>query len=763
MSAHETGTGMVTPHAIDRYWVESIIGRGGFGAVYRARHMHTRQVVALKMLRASAPPGAHGANPGAHLVREAQILATVRHRNIVQVFDAGVVDGAAFIAMELVEGASIEQLLAQTPALPLPTVLALATQLLDGLAAAHAVGVVHRDIKPGNLLVVPDGTLKILDFGISKSSVVQVSASSQGSWVGTPGYMAPEQYGAGAVDLRADLYAAAVTIYRMAAGERPFPESDFAALLSRVMRERAPSLSTRVPHAPPALVHALDRALLRDPDARFASADEFRSALSAMGGSGMATEATQSAPHSPRTQLLPRISSAPPPMSAPNALGVVTPSPLSPAPAMYVSAPPGPITAANLTPQGFSPPATTAGAAPANRGWGLALGLVGALVVACGAALFFVARHRATPQAEADRTSPSSTSKVSLSVPPVSTVVRTGTFTTTQVCQGNDSIRFEKATFQVKDGPALIADDNCDLILVDSTIRGPIGVRTNSGDVVMRGGSVVADKVAFDLTGASNLTLDGVSVSAPDGVRAGGPGTMDFRKVKLVATGTGIALSNVDITLTDTDVSGGITALRTTLAGSTTLHRGSLGGSRWALDLGGTNDVTVDGTRIDGPTRRDPLVSVRGLPGMASSGLPVAPQASASAQPTVAPLSSGAPPGPAAGAAVVKPGIAIFYPLTVPEGLDPNAFVKVASAAAPAARACLPVGQATTVRIQIMIDGPEVPANDHKIALLGPSADNTGQPAVARCVAEAFRRVVPNPWHATGDTRIIHFDVRLGP
>ncbi len=750
MSVHDAGTGMVTPHAIDRYWVESIIGRGGFGAVYRARHMHTRQVVALKMLRPSAAVAGQSSN---HLVREAQILATLRHRNIVQVFDAGVVDGAAFIAMELVEGASIEQMLAQTRVLPLPMVLALATQLLDGLGAAHAVGVVHRDIKPGNLLVLPDGTLKILDFGISKSSMVQVSASSQGSWVGTPGYMAPEQYGAGPVDLRADLYAAAVTIYRMAAGERPFPESDFAQLLSRVMRERAPSLSIRVPHAPPALVHALDRALLRDPDARFASAETFRAALSAMSGNIMAEIATQSAPYSPRTELMPRISSSPPP---PNLAGLVTP-----APARYASAPL--YTAANPTPQGFGPAATTTGALPAGRRWGLALGLLGAFAVMAGVALFFALRHRTEPRAEAERPSSSSPSRAGVSIPPVATVTRTGTFTTTQVCKDNDTLRFEKATFEVKDGPALSIDDNCDLFLVDTTIRGPIGVRGNSGHVVMRGGSIVADSVAFDFANSVNLTLDGATVQAPDGVRAGGPGTMNFRKSKITASGTALAVANVDLTMTDTDVGGGITGLRTTLTGSTTLHGGSLGGSRWALDLGGTNELTVDGARIDGPTRRDPLVTIHGLPGMASSGMPVAAQTAIPAQPTAVPASSGPPPGPTAGAAVAKPGISIFYPSTVPEGLEPSAFVKVASAAAPAARACVPAGQATTVRIQIMVHGPEIAANDHKIALLGPSGDNTGEPAVARCVAEAFRRVVPNPWHATQDTRIIHFDVRLGP
>jgi serine/threonine-protein kinase len=763
MSSNDTGTGMVTPHAIDRYWVEGLVGRGGFGAVYRARHVHTKQLVALKVLRPSALSAGQTPN---HLVREAQILATIRHRNIVQVFDAGVADGMAFFAMELVDGASVEQLLTQTRAMPIPMVLSLAGQLLEGLAAAHAVGVVHRDIKPGNLLVLADGTLKILDFGISKSSLVQVSAVSQGSWVGTPGYMAPEQYGGSPVDLRADLYAAAVTIYRMAAGERPFPESNFAELLSRVMRERAPSLSTKLPNAPLPLVQALDRALARDPDGRFASADEFRAALTSQ-ASVDATGATQSAgPYSPRTEMMPRISSRPPAPLGPSPMAGATPVSAYP----FASQPPS-----TFAPQG---PPTTAGAptatqvsAPSGKpaGWLILGGLFAAMLVVGGVLLgVLLVREKHENTAAAARPEASNAPRTGgVVIGPVATVTRTGTFTTTQICKDNESIRYEKATFDVKEGPALIAEDNCDLFLIDSVIRAPVGVRGTNGDIVMRGGSVTAEKVGFELTNTSDLTLDGTTVRAPDGIRVDGPSTVALTKSKILVTDTGLAFSNTNAKITDTEVSGGFTALRTSATGTIVLHGGSLSGSRWALDLGGLADLTVEGTRVDGPTRRDPLVSVRGLPGMAAAGpraaLDPVPTAGPSATPTAAPSSSGSAPGPKAGAAVVRPGISIFYPLTVPQGLDPKAFVAVASAAATPARACLSTGETTTVRIQIMVSGPEIPANDHKIALLQPSADNTGTPAVARCVAEAFRRVVPNPWPAAKETRIIHFDVRLGP
>ncbi len=259
---------------LDRYALEAPLGAGGFGSVFRARHVHTHQRVALKVLR-------DGGGDAHRLVREGRILASVRHRNIVQVLDAGIFEGTAFVVMELVAGELLEARLRREGRLPVPVATGIALQLLDGLAAAHAAGIVHRDIKPENLALLADGTLKILDFGISRSDQVEVTRGPA-RWQGTPGYMAPEQFEATPVDARADVYAAGVTLFRMVAGQRPFPENELPTLLERMTRERAPLVSSLVAEAPPQLVVALDRALARDRDARFGSAYEFARALGSL-------------------------------------------------------------------------------------------------------------------------------------------------------------------------------------------------------------------------------------------------------------------------------------------------------------------------------------------------------------------------------------------------------------------------------------------------------------------------------------------------
>lgn len=262
------------PRVIDRYELIEALGKGGFGTVFRARHIHTNQVVALKVMRASSE-----AQSPKHLVREAQIAAGVKHPNVVQVFDAGIVGDVAFVAMELVQGNSLARMLAHSGPMPLHVAMPLAEQLLAGLGAAHAAGVIHRDIKPQNLIVLADGMLKVLDFGISKATFIQQTQASQNNWSGTPGFMAPEQFQNAGIDARVDVYSAGATLFAMFCVRAPFMEESFPVLLNRILTERAPSLAQFRPDLPRAVIDAVDRALARDRDARFPNVAEFARAL----------------------------------------------------------------------------------------------------------------------------------------------------------------------------------------------------------------------------------------------------------------------------------------------------------------------------------------------------------------------------------------------------------------------------------------------------------------------------------------------------
>lgn len=241
--------------------------------------MVTAELVALKVLR---PNPYADADATARLVAEARAMAAVRHPRIVRILDAGVArTGEAFIAMELERGTTLKDL-AEQRAVPPPRALDIARQVLDALAALHAKGIVHRDVKPSNVLVVHrDGLdfVRLLDFGISKVPGVG-PMTLPGSSLGTPGFMAPELFGdAAGADGRADLYAVGAMLYELLSGRLPFVAQSYEDLVFQVRAQPAPPLRSVAPYVPNEVAQAVDRALARDRDARWRDAASFAAAL----------------------------------------------------------------------------------------------------------------------------------------------------------------------------------------------------------------------------------------------------------------------------------------------------------------------------------------------------------------------------------------------------------------------------------------------------------------------------------------------------
>jgi serine/threonine protein kinase/tetratricopeptide (TPR) repeat protein len=212
----EPGHGQGADVVAGRYRLLGLLGRGGMGSVYRARDLVLDEVVALKVLQREM------ARSESMLVRfrqEVKLARRVTHPNVARTFDITEHDGQAFLTMEFVDGESLAQLLAREGALSVPRAVEIALALCDGLAAAHASGVIHRDLKPGNVLVARDGRIVVTDFGIARSFSDEKTGETLGEFVGTPAYMAPEQVeGASDVDPRADLYALGALLFELLTG-----------------------------------------------------------------------------------------------------------------------------------------------------------------------------------------------------------------------------------------------------------------------------------------------------------------------------------------------------------------------------------------------------------------------------------------------------------------------------------------------------------------------------------------------------------------
>ena len=246
------------------------------GEVYRAKDTRLGREVAIKIL---TDEFSLKQNRMERFEQEARAASALNHPNIITVHDIGVHNGGSYIAMELIDGKSLRELL-QAGALPVKRAVSLAAQIADGLAKAHEAGIVHRDLKPENIMISKDGFAKILDFGLAKSSAPAVADGSllstmaktgEGTILGTVGYMSPEQASGKIVDFRSDQFSFGSILYEMLSGKRAFARDTNVQSMSAIIQDEPEPLQTLNPQTPAPLRWIIDRCLSKDPVERYAS------------------------------------------------------------------------------------------------------------------------------------------------------------------------------------------------------------------------------------------------------------------------------------------------------------------------------------------------------------------------------------------------------------------------------------------------------------------------------------------------------------
>jgi eukaryotic-like serine/threonine-protein kinase len=260
-----------------RYLVGELLGRGGMAEVRAAQDERLDREVAVKILR---PELAADAEVRQRFEAEARTSARLSHPNVVNVFDADVDGDRVYMVMERLPGSTLDDEMKSGP-MPVARVVEVGCQVASALAAAHAAGVVHRDIKPGNILTCPDGTVKVADFGIA-TIMGAASLTATGLVVGTPAYLAPERAAGQSASVRSDIYSVGALLYACLAGRRPF-EADSAVALMVVMQSRsATPIAELRADVSPALSALIEKAMARDPQGRFGEAGDLAAALAAL-------------------------------------------------------------------------------------------------------------------------------------------------------------------------------------------------------------------------------------------------------------------------------------------------------------------------------------------------------------------------------------------------------------------------------------------------------------------------------------------------
>jgi serine/threonine-protein kinase len=262
----------------DRYELEELVGTGGMSSVYRAQDSLLERHVALKVMHEQL------LSEDEHVERfrrEARLAAQLSHPNIVTVIDRGEQEGRQFIVFEYVEGENLKSLIEREAPLPERAAIELAVQVADGLAFAHAHGLVHRDVKPQNVLLTEDGRAKVTDFGIARSIDVQHGLTQTGTVMGTSDYISPEQARGGPVDDCSDIYSLGAVLYELFTGDVPFHGDNFVSVAMRHINDPPPSVREQRPELSPRIDAAIRKAMAKDPDDRFPSMEAFAAELRA--------------------------------------------------------------------------------------------------------------------------------------------------------------------------------------------------------------------------------------------------------------------------------------------------------------------------------------------------------------------------------------------------------------------------------------------------------------------------------------------------
>jgi HAMP domain-containing protein len=259
-----------------RYEIQSVLGKGGMGIVYRAHDRDLDDLVAIKTLRSDAL----SADPSLldRFKQEIRLARRITHPNILRTHDLGESNGLRYLSMEYVKGITLKHLVESDQILPMPVALRIAKQMCAGLAAAHEAGVIHRDIKPQNILIEPTGGLKIMDFGIARLTEDR-GMTATGTVIGTPDYMSPEQARGLPLDFRSDIYSTGVVLYELFTGSLPFEGDSPLAVVLKHVQEKPPSPQSKNPKIDPKVAAIVLKCMQKDPVERYQSINELYEAL----------------------------------------------------------------------------------------------------------------------------------------------------------------------------------------------------------------------------------------------------------------------------------------------------------------------------------------------------------------------------------------------------------------------------------------------------------------------------------------------------